>query len=277
MDVVPTPLQHICKCGSELGFIVDEEDSLGHSYPSELVSVERSIVNMHRAKQEGSEPDHVSVFSGLAARFVEAVDVFLFPPTCQVCGTEVRRSDTQICATCWAELGFISVTGCSRCGCPGVTEVAKCYNCADKIFHFSRLITAYSFEEGIQRLLHDLKYRGRTAVVSSLATGMVRRLEFLDIKRQPDRLLVPVPLHSSRERERGYNQSALIARVLSKAGFGQMSVKMVGRARATPTQTALDRDARKHNVEGAFELRGCSEGRNIWLIDDVVTTGASQK
>ena len=237
--------------------------------------MERSNISMHCNGQKGSEPDHVAVFSGFAAKLVGAVDAFLFPPACQMCGKDVPRAPVLVCDPCWGELGYISDAGCPRCGCPGVQNVAKCDNCSGKDFEFSRLITAYSFEEGIQRLLHDLKYRGRTSVVSTLANGLVRRLEGLDIPASRDRLLVPVPLHSSRERERGYNQSALIARVLSKAGFGRLALRMVERNRDTSTQTALDRDARKSNVEGAFVLRRDVEGEEVWLIDDVVTTGAT--
>lgn len=136
---------------------------------------------MHCDRQKGSEPDHVAVFSGFAAKLVGAMDAFLFPPACQMCGKDVPRAPVLVCDPCWGELGYISDAGCPRCGCPGVQNVAKCDNCSSKDFEFSRLITAYSFEEGIQRLLHDLKYRGRTSVVSTLANGLVRRLEGLDI------------------------------------------------------------------------------------------------
>ncbi len=91
----------------------------------------------------------------------------------------------------------------------------------------------------------------------------------------PDRFLIPVPLHSSRERERGYNQSALIARTLVRAGFGRLAEKDLKRTRATPSQTALDREARRENVVGAFVSRPTVNGARIWLVDDVVTTGAT--
>ena len=120
----------------------------------------------------------------------------------------------------------------------------------------------FSFGEGVQRLLHDLKYRNRTAVVKTLAGGLIRRLRGIGIEQRGPR-------------ERGYNQSELIARELSRSGFGRLSTNLVVRIRATSSQTALDTQERRENVEGAFSVKGSVEDKRIWLVDDVVTTGAT--
>ncbi len=90
----------------------------------------------------------------------------------------------------------------------------------------------------------------------------------------PD-LVVPVPLHRVRLRERGFNPAALLARPLARAfrvGFDPLALV---RVRNTPSQTGLDRRARRRNVAGAFQLRGRALPRCVWLVDDVVTTGAT--
>ena len=89
------------------------------------------------------------------------------------------------------------------------------------------------------------------------------------------REIVPILLHSSRQREQGYNQSELIARELSRSGFGRLSTNLVVRIRATSSQTALDTQERRENVAGAFSVKGSVEDKHIWLVDDVVTMGAT--
>ncbi len=136
---------------------------------------------MHSRVQKVSEPDHVAVFSCFGAIF-EALDAFLFPPACHLCGAGIDRTPLLVCDSCLPGLNLIAEQGCPRCSCPGVNGVADCYNCADKTFRFSRLIVASSFSEDIQRLLHDLKYRGRTSVARVLGTGLQKRLASLNVR-----------------------------------------------------------------------------------------------
>ena len=101
------------------------------------------------------------------------------------------------------------------------------------------------------------------------------RLAAIDI---PYDVLVPVPLHASRLRERGYNQSTLLCRELGKISNLAVDDKSLVRLRQTASQTAFDRDGRRSNVEGAFGcIDGALSGRNVLLIDDVCTTGATLK
>ena len=230
---------------------------------------------MHRPLQNESEPDYVTVFSHFATRLTIALEAFLFPPACLLCGESQNFVESRVCGDCSDSLGYVEANGCPRCGCPGELNVAKCYNCGGKAFIFRRVVVGFSFEEGVQRLLRDLKYRNRTAVVKTLAGGLIRRLRGIGIEQRGPREIVPILLHSSRQRERGYNQSELIARELSRSGFGRLSTNLVVRIRATSSQTALDTQERLENVEGAFSVKGSVEDKHIWLVDDVVTTGAT--
>jgi ComF family protein len=120
--------------------------------------------------------------------------------------------------------------------------------------------------------VHALKYQGRTDVAGFLA----RRAASMGAIRA-NTVLVPVPLHARRERARGYNQSELLARALAETAPGVAVAMALVRERPTRSQTRLDREARAANVARAFALAASSEvrGRDVLLIDDVVTTGAT--
>ncbi|MFQ3577686.1 MAG: ComF family protein [Verrucomicrobiia bacterium] len=133
---------------------------------------------------------------------------------------------------------------------------------------------------GVARnLVHKLKYNTQRSAATPLAYFMSEALNDEPWARLVTPLLVPVPLHKRRLRERGFNQSTLLAESLSKAR-GWPVVELLVRTRATPTQTALDRSQRTRNLSGAFEVNpkhspAIFAGRSVLLVDDVVTTGAT--
>lgn len=132
------------------------------------------------------------------------------------------------------------------------------------------------FNRPVQRLIHMLKYQGRVSAGHVLGTALGRSLAEDDLA-AADCVLVPIPLHGSRQRERGYNQSALIARAAGAALGLPVWQRALLRTRATPTQTALGLPERAANVEGAFRVNQANGvcGRTVLLIDDVITTGAT--
>ena len=128
----------------------------------------------------------------------------------------------------------------------------------------------------MQRLIHSVKYRNQTAAAAVLGRGLGELLEQDDPAPAVD-LVLSVPLHSSRRRERGYNQSDLIARAVGGVLRLPVEERTLRRMRATPTQTTLGLDEREANVADAFQVRRPLNvaGRRILLVDDVVTTGAT--
>jgi ComF family protein len=120
--------------------------------------------------------------------------------------------------------------------------------------------------------IHALKYRGRRVVANALGHLLAERYPFA-----PTALLVPVPLHRVRLRDRGYNQALLLARVLGRARRLQVAARVLRRRRPTRAQPGLTAAERARNLAGAFEVRlpAAVAGRQVVLVDDVMTTGTT--
>jgi ComF family protein len=132
---------------------------------------------------------------------------------------------------------------------------------------------------GALALLHALKYGGCRPIARTLGEMAAGALE-RDLPGGPATVWIPVPLHASRRRERGFNQSELLAGALAERLGGRVVPHALHRVRDTPSQARLDRDRRLSNVRGAFALGGASLGcreRPVVLVDDVVTTGATAR
>ncbi|MDE3257335.1 MAG: double zinc ribbon domain-containing protein [Gemmatimonadota bacterium] len=212
-------------------------------------------------------------FIRLLQTAVESVQAFVYPPHCLLCRTPLDETD-GLCPVCWETLGVIKEPRCRRCGCPGHSK--PCRNCADKDFVFSRMCALTPFSRSVQRMVHMLKYQGQTVVGQTLGRALGRMLDGESVAAARP-LVVPVPLHGSRLRERGYNQSVLIARALARVLDLSVEDRVLKRVRATETQTNLDSAERGANVEGAFLGRRTDlvRGHPVLLVDDVVTTGAT--
>ncbi|MFC1998188.1 ComF family protein [Chloroflexota bacterium] len=131
------------------------------------------------------------------------------------------------------------------------------------------------FDGVARKAVHHLKYNNLKAISRLMAQLLYDRSAVIGI---PYDVLVPVPLHSSRLRERGYNQSTLLCWELGKLLSLPVDEKSLVRLRQTASQTSFDRDGRRANVEDAFDCAGGAlVGRDVLLIDDVCTTGATLK
>jgi ComF family protein len=132
-----------------------------------------------------------------------------------------------------------------------------------------------AYEGALARAIQRLKYESRPDLARPLAALLVERCG--SVLRQQNAALVPVPLHFSRLVERGFNQSALIARELARATGLCARPRLLLRVRDTGRQAELDREARARNVEAAFRVSGGPLPRAAFVVDDVVTTGATAR
>jgi ComF family protein len=214
----------------------------------------------------------------------------LLPRACVVCGALLRaEEDDLVCGGCWLRATELPRPRCARCGHSSRLVEAgahgtdrrtsrPCQWCDTLPPYVRSARSAYALPGGTaESIVHALKYAGwRDA-----ARGMARRmasLRFPDDVEQERAGLVPVPLSSSRQRERGYNQSAELARWLAARWGLPVMDSLLERTRATRTQTRLTPGERHRNVSGAFRARAARSalrGLHLVLVDDVVTTGAT--
>ena len=144
----------------------------------------------------------------------KAFDAFLYPPHCFQCGTWIGEAWEGLCESCWEDLDLIEGLRYARCGCPSSKPVPLCSNCVDKRFSFGSLRSLCRFNDNVQSLVHMLKYGGKTSIGTVLGRALGRSLEAWGGLNQGP-VIVPVPLHAARQRERGYNQSLILSEGVS--------------------------------------------------------------
>lgn len=191
---------------------------------------------------------------------------WLYRERCLGCGT---WGPTPVCEPCEGRWPALPEPACRACAAPAL-EGPVCRLCRAAPAAFSAAIAACAYAGVARRVLQALKYRHRRDLAPYLAARLAAHAGFP----RGDWLLVPVPLHPRRERERGYNQAALLARALSKATGLPWAEALVRRA-ATAPQHGLSREQRAANLEGAFRGGPGVKGRRVLLVDDVLTTGAT--
>jgi len=202
----------------------------------------------------------------------------VFPSRCPACAAELTSpSRGPLCETCWAALPVHLVPACP-CGLPlpgAVHAKAGCPRCRRGLTPFRAGASLGPFEGPLRTALHELKYRGRRRVAARLAEAMLRRDDVRSLL-NAGAVLVPVPLHPRRRRERGFNQAELLAAELGRRA-GLTVAEVLVRRKDTAAQTGLSGAARRTNVAGAFAARGKGRvaGRVAVLVDDVFTTGAT--
>jgi ComF family protein len=202
----------------------------------------------------------------------------LLPIVCVVCGRLVPRDEHGIvCAVCWSRVEELPYPRCDRCGHPqGRFDCTWC----ELLPAFVRAARSFCWMPGGTgaEIVHALKYGGWLRAGEEIALRMARLQWPIDVTEERT-AVVPVPLGSSRERERGFNQSAVIAHRLADLWRIPCRVDLLTRSRATRSQTELTPGERLSNVAGAFRPResGLNElaGAHFILVDDVITTGAT--
>lgn len=210
----------------------------------------------------------------MLTRALRAVQALVFPraATCAVCG-DARRADEKdcLCDACRERLRALRVPpeACERC--LSLTRASKrCALCAGEFMRrVERVYAPYIYRDAAAKIIKDFKFEACDDMLPLLCDSMAESLKTRDFD-----CIAPVPLHASRERERGVNQAMLLAQGVSDR-IGAPVANPLRRVRATRPQTSLNQAKRRQNVRGAFVCDQDMTGKNVLLVDDVRTVGAT--
>lgn len=215
---------------------------------------------------------------GLVEGLQRLLDV-IYPPHCVVC----RRAGAVVCASCLSDMHPPDAPICTHCGqtIPHAGHPAPrlCSDCANGRgpVHLDGVRVAAAYAGAARTAVLALKYGGQPRVAAFLAPLMMAPFQ-CDIHIAD--MVVPVPLHVGRKRDRGYNQAEMLARAFASLQGLHVRTDIPRRTRATEAQARLSRDERRQNVAGAFALTSTAaaaavKGKRILLVDDVTTTGST--
>ena len=208
----------------------------------------------------------------------QAAVSLLYPATCAICTEQVRAGE-YLCAGCEGKIVRIVRPFCEICSEPfegSINTAFSCANCAHRTIHFNAAVAAYRGRGIVRDVIHEFKYNRQIHLRHLVARWLRAALDDERLRGQQFDVIVPVPLHPARQRERGFNQATLLAELFS-AHAAIPCRPLLKRIRYTTTQTALDRSERMENLHNAFRLRKNANvrGLRMLLIDDVLTTGST--
>jgi len=213
----------------------------------------------------------------LLRRFLDLV----LPSSCAYCSSPIEGSAVPFfCSTCWSDFSVLPGPFCPSCGVPFESSEALshspthlCRACRQRPPRFDQALSVGYFEGSLREAIHQFKYRPCRALGKPLGAWMCANLRVLT----STDIIMPVPLHNSRLRHRGFNQALLLAQPLSMANGISLCCDNLWRIRPTRPQVELSGDDRIRNVAGAFALRRPLDvsGLSVLLVDDVFTTGAT--
>ncbi|MFK7967377.1 MAG: ComF family protein [Burkholderiaceae bacterium] len=201
----------------------------------------------------------------------------LHPRICSLCGEP--QAGRAFCHWCVQSLPGLDRVRCLSCAAPVSAPLSvslgRCKHCRERAWAPDRSLTLADYAMPVDRLILSAKHHGQPQLMTSAAHTLAKKVRSkLPIPAWPD-LVIPVPLNTARLRYRGFNQSALIARVLARQWQIQLSLDALIRLRNTQPQQSLARRERHRNLANAFACRSDLTGKRILLTDDVMTSGAT--
>jgi ComF family protein len=207
--------------------------------------------------------------------FKGAIIDFVLPPHCIICSGYLSQQEKVVCNVCWDNLEVLPSPFCPVC--KNFLEQGNlfCKICTERK-NLCAVRSLGIFDNYYQKMIHGFKYQQKMSLGQRLGKRLGEKLKDDKLTSGFD-CIIPVPLHSTRKRERGFNQSEILAQELSDLIHIPVLKKILKRTRNTKDQTKLTPEERIENVKGAFALKDPEkiEGKRIILVDDVITTGAT--
>ena len=193
---------------------------------------------------------------------------WLLPPNCVLCGGR-GAGGADLCRECANELPYAR-TACRCCAIP-LPQEGVCGKCQKIPPSFDDARAVFLYREPVDHLIHVLKFNQKLYSARLLGDLMAEHLASM----QPPDVIVPVPLHSGRLRQRGFNQALELARPISKALGVPLALRLCTRQLDTAPQTGMDAKSRRRNLKGAFAVSEVLDALHVAIVDDVMTTGST--
>jgi ComF family protein len=206
----------------------------------------------------------------------------IYPRVCFGCKVKLPIcSGIYLCEKCLNKVKYLCPPFCHFCGIPVGENIfeektSRCIECTSQRYYFKKGYTASIYDNLIKECIHSLKYNSHTYLGSTLGTVMSEYAKkFIPV--EDIDLIVPVPLHWKKLRDRGFNQSVVLGSVLAEKTGVMFVSKGISRTKSMPSQVRLSRNERMHNLEGAFCVTKPEYfvNKRLLLVDDVFTTGAT--
>ena len=209
--------------------------------------------------------------------FIESFQELIFPSYCLQCDQRLPcRELPLLCSDCLSDISYINSPGCTCCGIPfQAGHNHPCGLCLKKTYAFNLARAAVHYREPVTKLIISLKFNGTLTGLATLAHLASNAPGIKDLT-EPD-MILPVPLHIKRLRERKFNQALTIAHACFPNNKHKINGNILLRHRSTSPQTTLSGTERRRNLTGAFSLKNPEQVKNktILLVDDVFTTGST--
>lgn len=210
--------------------------------------------------------------SYIVNKWIEYARTYVYPPTCAMCG-HASNTRLDICSQCYGTLPH-NLSACSQCGLPleSASSETLCGQCLKSGHSFDKAFSLFQYSSPIDHFIQALKFNGKLHFASLLGNLLADALANRPAESLPE-VIIPVPLHSSRQRARGFNQAVEIARPVSTALNIPLNYHSCIRTRPTIAQSTLNARKRRSNILGAFAVKRKINIKNIAILDDVITTG----
>lgn len=207
----------------------------------------------------------------------------IYPVRCPICGEIVTPKGERICPVCKDKINYIREPRCKRCSKPIEREEQEyCGDCDRKTFHFDSGFAVWVYDEAMKHSIAEFKYHSKKEYAKFYIQEIVRLYGERILKIAPD-AIVPIPIHSSKHLERGYNQADILARGLGKALKLPVISELLIRNRKTLPQKKLSDKERQRNLTEAFQINDKQAGidpkqiSKVLLVDDIYTTGSTME